>query len=71
MYHAFVMRNVLKIKKAYILNKSRKTRFLPKLLECTTIVHFKRLGSRHIHKEIKLHTNKCNTFSDIDFEAFS
>ena len=56
------------------------------------IVHFIRLGSRHIHKEIKLqnalngidrilckkdlilfrrHTYKCNTFSDVDFEAFS
>ena len=58
----------------------------------TVTVHFKHLGSRHIHKEIKLHkamngmdsilykmdliliqrhTFKCNTFSDIDFEAFS
>ena len=57
-----------------------------------TIAHFKRLGSRHIHKEIKLqkalngmdrilcktglilirrHTYKCNTLSDVDFEAFS
>ena len=56
------------------------------------IVHFICLGSRHIHKEIKLqnamngidrilckkdlilirrHTYKCNTFSDVDFEAFS
>ena len=56
------------------------------------LVHFKRLCSRHIHKEIKLqkamngmdrtlcktdliliarHTYKCNTFSDVDFEAFS
>ena len=57
-----------------------------------TLLHFKRLGIRHIHKEIKLqkavngmdmilcktdliivrrHTYKCNTFSDVDFEAFS
>ena len=53
-----------------------------------TIVHFKRLGSRHIHKEIQSqkaitewkgfcvkiliprHTYKCNTFSDVDFDAF-
>ena len=57
-----------------------------------TIVHFKRLGSQQIHKEIKLqkvmngldrtlcktdliliwrHTYKCNTFSDVDCDAFS
>ena len=56
------------------------------------IVQFKRSGSRHIHKEIKIqkamkgmgrilcktdliliqrHIYKCNTFSDVDFEAFS
>ena len=60
--------------------------------ENISIVHFKCLGSRYIHKEIKLqktmnkmdrivckmdlililrHTYKCNTFSDVDFEAFS
>ena len=55
-------------------------------------MHFKRLGSLHIYKEIKLqkvmngidmiwcktdlipirrHTYKCNTFSDVEFKAFS
>ena len=60
--------------------------------EWSTIVHFKHLGSQHIHKEIKLQEAmnrierilcktglifirrylifKCNTFSDVDFEAF-
>ena len=62
------------------------------MLTFQLIVHFKRLGSRHIHIEIKLqkamngmdrvlcktdlilirrHTYKCNTFSDVGFEAFS
>ena len=50
-------------------------------------MNLKRLGSRHIHKEIKLHKAMNNmdkilcksdvipirrdTFSDVDFEAFS
>ena len=62
------------------------------VIQRSTIVHFKRLGSQHFHKEIKLqkamngmdrilckidlilirrHTHKCNTFSHVDFEAFS
>ena len=61
------------------------------MVKIRIIVHFKRLGSRHIHKEIKLqksmsgmdrilcktdlilirrHTYKCNTFNDVDFQAF-
>ena len=61
------------------------------ILHCI-IVHFKRSGSRYIHKNIKLqksmegmnrilcktnltliwrHIYKCNTFSNVNFEAFS